>query len=979
MKKLLLAGACALLTLGLPWVPPSSADATTCGETHGSWSEIPIPDYPRLVAPSPYGEFRDTLAYAVDSVEPQRMFATNSKSVLRSVDGGCSWQVVYRLPPAPSAQSGPESGTDADVHTELDEIATIALPRSKRAGNRVYLGVLARGPLRQNLGTAVVRSDDGGEHWTSLRAGLPVHQELRQLSVAPSDPDRLYAVFIGAAKQPPTALYASSNGGRSWSVRGAFDDLTASVGIRAKVTVDPADPDVLWAWGDRRNQLYKSTDAGKTWQRIPYVNEPVTAFGIHSQPGSHPGSQSGQPSHLVALESLSSQMIRSDDGGTGWRRSPAPATQYGDSVAFGHTADGLGLLFSHLPGGVRTPARVFRYVAAGDQFSEITPPLPEGKRPALYDLTSDAARQPRLYARAARAIWRYDGPLDPDSSRSPAESSEPAFGLHPVPPAPPAPAQLTPTGRHVELGVNESTTVDYTLTLPPRPTPLDLGLLVDSSGSMGPSIRALRSRLQRLVEDLAARGVDLRIGVADYKEYEDVAPYSGTEGGRGAYFRRRDLGPVDEELGQALGALQAMGGGSGEATPALAALYQLAAGAGQQVDPDRPSRNDIQPGQQLNFRPGALKVVLHVADAPYREGAPKNPSYPAPTVEKTVDTLRAQGVLQVGLDIDHGPQSGGISGRVSLLHLARETGALAAASVDCDSDGQPDISPGEPLVCTVSDSSPTVGNVVEADDVQNMSEALIGVLRAVEDTRTLDLTPTKGAELVTDISPGPTTVDVTTPHVRRYQVTFACTEELAGSTYPVTLAARLAKDPVTTATTHIGCATRAHPGPTQPGSPPAHGSTLELQAPAPAPGHQPAPNAALGPVPPPPPAPISVPGNAAAGSTAASTAGSGANAAAQHPHGASAANSQAGTAAAGARQEERSPQASLALAQSGNTTQPQGNPALLMTAMDNRRHHDTPHTLLAGAALITAAATAIAMRTRQRPPTRLLHVRTRSR
>ncbi|MFE6648967.1 hypothetical protein ACFVJS_20545 [Nocardioides sp. NPDC057772] len=974
MKKLLIAGACALLALGLPWVASSSADATTCGERHGPWSEIPVADYPRLVAPSPYGEFRDTLAYAVDPVEPQRMYATNSKSVLRSVDGGCSWEAVYRLPPTPTAQTGPQSETAANVHTELDEITTIALPRSKRAGNRVYLGVLARGPLRQNLGTAVLRSDDGGEHWTSLRSGLPVHQELRQLSVAPSDPDRLYAVFIGAAKQPPAALYASFDGGRSWSVRGAFDDLTASLGIRAKVTVDPVDPDVLWAWGDRRNQLYKSTDAGRTWQRNPYVNEPITAFGIHSQPGS----QHGQASHLVALESLSSQMIRSEDGGTGWRRSPAPAAQYGDSVAFGHTAAGLALLFSHLPSGVRAPARVFRYEAGRDRFREITPPLPEAERPALYDLTSDAAPQPRLYARAARAIWRYDGPLDPESSRSPADSPEPAFGLQPVPPAPPAPAHLTPTGRHIALGVGESTTVDYTLTLPPRPTSLDLGLLVDSSGSMGPSIRALRTRLQQLVEDLAARGVDLRIGVADYKEYEDVAPYSGTEGGRGAYFRRRDLGPVDEELGQALEALQAMGGGSGEATPALAALYQIATGAGQQVDPDRPTRNDIQPGQQLNFRPGALKVVLHVADAPYREGAPKNPSYPAPTSEKTIDALRAQGILQVGLDIDHGPQSRGINGRSSLLHLARETGALAAAPVDCDNDSQPDISPGEPLVCTVKDSSPTVGNVVEADDVQNMSEALIGVLRAVEDTRTLDLIPTKGAALVAGISPGSTTVDVTTQHVRRYQVTFACTEDVAGSTYPVTLAARLQKRPVATATTQVDCATRTLPGAAQPGTPPAHGSTHEVP-PAPAPGHQPAPHAALGPVPPPPPAPIGVPGNAVTVSSVTSAAGSGANAGAHNPLGASAANSQAGTAAAGTRQDERSPQASLALAQAGNTTQSQRNSAHLMTALDNGRHHDAPRTLLAGAALITAAASVIALRTRQRPPAHHLHARIRRR
>lgn len=933
MRKLLLVFTVGGILFASAAFAPIRAAVPGCGTDRGDWTELAVGDYPQLGLPSAYGDFRETTGYAVDPLRPERMWVTNSKSVLRSVDGGCSWHPVFALRPLPvDDQAAP-----GEVLTELDEIAAIAVPDSRRGGDRLYLGVHLRGPARQNLGTVIVRSDDGGATWQTLRAGLPPQRELRQLVVAPNDPDRLYAVFVSAAKQPPTDVYVSHDGGRSWTNRGGFLPGTAALEVRGSLTVDRHYPDVLWGWGDRRNQLFTSTDGARSWRRLEVVNEPVTALGVHSTPDG--------PTRIVALESLSTQVLSSVDSGATWRRRPAPSGQYGDSVAFGHTADAFGVLYSQLPGGVAEPARVFRYDAAGDRFAEITPALAEP--PLLNDLRTDATASPRLYARSAHAIWRFDGPLDPDpSSQDEARGQEELpFGLRPVPVAKAKPAALNPSRTAVTLAPGESATVDYTLTVPARPTPLDLGILIDTSGSMGPSIGSLREQLQGLIENLAARGVRLRVGVADYKEYENVPPYSGTEGGRGAYFRRRDLGPVNEELAQALGALQPLGGGTGEATPALAALYQLATGHGQQVDPNRPSRNDIAPGQQLTYRQRALRVVVHVADAPYREGAPVNPSYPAPTAERTIAALTDRGIRHVGIDVAHGPSPQG-AGAVSLRHLARETGALATDAVDCDGDGAADLAAGDPLVCTVHDDSPTVGNVVEAEGVSNLADALDGVLRAVRDDGTVDVAAHTNGSFAATVTPGPLTADLTEHHRLRYRLRITCPVEATGQTGSAAVVARVNRAVVAGASIIVTCGSAPAPG----GS-----ATLPDDEPPGAPGvvtpTGPGP-AAVAPGSPPPPAPIPIPAPAPGTAPAPGVSGAGA----QSPAG-------AGQPAAAAAEEEQR-QASLATATSGSVAQA-GLPAeLLMTAhTPPRANPATPHVLLlGGAALLTATATWWALR-----------------
>ena len=122
------------------------------------------------------------------------------------------------------------------------------------------------------------RSIDGGEHWQSLKDGLP--QGLSQLDVAisPNARGRLYATVAtssnpaaqgGAA--PSVGIYRSDDGGDHWHV--ATTDTRPALRIGGGdlpiLTVDPQNADILYS---ASIVAMKSTDGGSHW--IPFKGAP---------------------------------------------------------------------------------------------------------------------------------------------------------------------------------------------------------------------------------------------------------------------------------------------------------------------------------------------------------------------------------------------------------------------------------------------------------------------------------------------------------------------------------------------------------------------------------------------------------------------------------------------------------------------------------------------------------------------------------
>jgi photosystem II stability/assembly factor-like uncharacterized protein len=119
--------------------------------------------------------------------------------------------------------------------------------------------VLVQAPGGSNIlyagGEKFHRTADGGHTWTTLTPGFAINE----LVVAPSDARTLYAgQGEGCASGAPGDLRESTDGGLTWTPRTAGP---------AGIDINPTDPTHLL--GIRCDGVYRSTDSGATWTKLP--------------------------------------------------------------------------------------------------------------------------------------------------------------------------------------------------------------------------------------------------------------------------------------------------------------------------------------------------------------------------------------------------------------------------------------------------------------------------------------------------------------------------------------------------------------------------------------------------------------------------------------------------------------------------------------------------------------------------------------
>ncbi len=135
--------------------------------------------------------------------------------------------------------------------------------------------------LRDSVGygNGMYKSTDAGRTWTHI--GLENTQHIGKIAVHPHNPDVLFVAAIGHyyAGNPDRGIFRSTNGGKSWDkVLYKNEDVG---GI--EVVIDPSNPQVVYAglWNTRRppwfvyapsngpgSGMYKSTDGGSTWKQL---------------------------------------------------------------------------------------------------------------------------------------------------------------------------------------------------------------------------------------------------------------------------------------------------------------------------------------------------------------------------------------------------------------------------------------------------------------------------------------------------------------------------------------------------------------------------------------------------------------------------------------------------------------------------------------------------------------------------------------
>jgi len=137
-----------------------------------------------------------------------------------------------------------------------------------------------------------------GGVWKSVNGGLsfvPIFDDqpvaaIGALAVHPTDPD---VVWVGTGEGNPrnsvsvgNGIYRSRDGGLTWEHLG----LEATERIH-RILIHPGDPNTVWVaalgreWGENPERgVYRTRDAGRTWERVLYVNERTGAADLIIDP-----------------------------------------------------------------------------------------------------------------------------------------------------------------------------------------------------------------------------------------------------------------------------------------------------------------------------------------------------------------------------------------------------------------------------------------------------------------------------------------------------------------------------------------------------------------------------------------------------------------------------------------------------------------------------------------------------------------------
>lgn len=155
-------------------------------------------------------------------------------------------------------------------------IGAIAL--NQEHPNIIWVGTGERANRQSNSwGDGVYVSHDKGKTWKNI--GLKDSHHIGRIALHPTDTAVAYVAAMGHLWGPneERGLYKTSDGGKSWEQLIYVDENTGVV----DVAMDPSDPNILYAATYQRRRkpygfhgggsgsgLHKSTDGGKTWKEL---------------------------------------------------------------------------------------------------------------------------------------------------------------------------------------------------------------------------------------------------------------------------------------------------------------------------------------------------------------------------------------------------------------------------------------------------------------------------------------------------------------------------------------------------------------------------------------------------------------------------------------------------------------------------------------------------------------------------------------
>jgi photosystem II stability/assembly factor-like uncharacterized protein len=275
--------------------------------------------------------------------------ATRSGGLWKTTNGGLTWR---------------------PVSDGVDVAAVGAVAVSPSNPQIVWMGTGDQANARSSYsGKGLYKSTDAGETWTF--AGLPDSHHIARIVIHPTNPDVVHVAAMGHlfSRNEERGVFRTENGGRTWEKVLYVHDGVGAIDL----VIDRRSPRTLYAamyekyrmpWqlvlGGPESGIYKTTDAGGTWQRLAgglprgdigrigleiSTQNPGTLYAVIENVNRRPPGMGGRADACQAGRGgrgaggagadgpVGNEVYRTDDGGRTWRKTHTDDIDVGGSKA----------------------------------------------------------------------------------------------------------------------------------------------------------------------------------------------------------------------------------------------------------------------------------------------------------------------------------------------------------------------------------------------------------------------------------------------------------------------------------------------------------------------------------------------------------------------------------------------------------------------------------------------------------------------
>ncbi|MEM8907339.1 MAG: glycosyl hydrolase [Bacteroidota bacterium] len=232
------------------------------------------------------------------------------------------------------SQSKPATNPPSQPSSVFDALSFRNIGPFRGGRSNAVCGVPGQ-PLRYFFGSTgggVWKTEDAGNSWVNISDAFFKTGSVGAIAVAPSDPNVIYVgmgehAVRGVMTSAGDGVYRSTDAGQTWQHIG-LDQAQHIAAIR----IHPHDPQTLWVavqgalYGPSEERgIYKSTDGGANWQKVLFVNEQTGAADLSLDANNPRILYAATWEHRrypwkIVSGGAGSGIYKSVDGGLNWER-----------------------------------------------------------------------------------------------------------------------------------------------------------------------------------------------------------------------------------------------------------------------------------------------------------------------------------------------------------------------------------------------------------------------------------------------------------------------------------------------------------------------------------------------------------------------------------------------------------------------------------------------------------------------------------